>query len=429
MRIPAAPTRRLITVLGFLLASAVLIIYVLWDTGAKVPGLDNVGYESAIEVDDIDNLANAADVRMAGVVVGRVKDVSTTGDRARVVFTLDQDAAPLHRGATVRVGSKSLIGESALEVTDGAGPALPSGSTLPRRAARPGVQLRDVLSSLDQPTRQALGQFARAFGAGTHGRKEEIAQTMAGMGSLGREGHTALDALGAQSADLAELARETNTLMEAFDTGEGQIASLVQNSQRLSSATAGQRADIEATMRRLPGVLARAKTATGKLTDLSGALAPVATDLNRAAPDLNTALRELPPTAADIRGLLPSLDGALRRAPATLGRIPTFGRDARGLIPQVRNTLMDVNPMLEYMRPYGHDLAAFFTNYGAILQHTDEVGLHYLKILPVLNEQTLKNNPLPIKALTGSNAYPLPGESAHPGSFTGRYPRVERAPR
>lgn len=431
MRIPHSflPKIRLTVLVTFFIACAVFFGYLWVNSGGRIPGLTD-GYRVSMQVSDVDNLVEDSDVMIAGVKVGKVRELQPSGGRAHAVLELKPDAAPLHGGATVRVRNKTLVEETYLEIADGNGAALPDGVALPAESARPSVQLNDVMASLDPATREALGGTIRSLGTVTEGRREDVSRTLTGLGQLGRQGHDALDALAAQSEDLKRLVPQTTTLLRALDTRRGQIATLVSDANRLTQATAGGQQDIEASMRQLPGVLASADTASRDLTKLSGELQPVAKDLDAASPEVSRALQQLPATAHDLRGLLPALNGTLDAAPDTLQRVPVVSRDVKDVIPTTRVALSDLNPMLGYLKPYGRDLAAFFTNVSAQFAQRDANG-HYLRAFLIFNEQTARNNPLNTNKglLDKSNAYPGPGQSAEPGPFTGQYPRVEQEPR
>lgn len=418
------------TVVVFLGGSLAIFVYLMDGAGFRVPVVQKEPYHVAVEVPDADNLVDLGQVRIAGVPVGKVRDVSLPGPGkpALVKVAFDDAAAPLHEGVRFRVGERSAVGESYLDVVDGKGPEIPAGATLPSQAVQGSTQLRDLLASLDQRTRSAMRDMMRSLDAGTHGTRDDTSATLAGLGRLGRQGHTALDAAAAQSEDLRSLARSTTTLVRALDTGEGQLTTLVANAHRVTRATAGQRQAIESTMRQLPGTLGSAETATRSLSELSGALSPVAAGLAAAAPDLSTALRQLPAATSDLRGLLPALDGSLHRAPGTLGRVPTFAQDVRNVVPEMDSILADINPMLSYLEPYGHDFAGYIANFNATLAYTDEAGNHYLRLIPKVNERSAES-PLPVGVLTHKNPFPAPDKGDDPGPFEGKYPRVEREPR
>ncbi|GAB3141345.1 hypothetical protein GCM10027258_23800 [Amycolatopsis stemonae] len=424
---------RLSLVLAFVLACVVFLGFLLAQSGANVPLLGkSAGYRVSVRVSDVDNLVSFSDVQLAGLNCGKVAGIEREGDKVRLDLDLDDAAAPLHQGVTVQVSEKSLAGQSYVKLVDGSGPELPGGTVLADSAAKPSVQLHDVLASLDQPTRDALGSTLRSLGQATNGSADDIGRGMTGLAKLGRDGHTALDALSAQSTDLRALMAQSTTLLNALDTGQGQIADLVTDANRLTTATAGQRQAVEAALRQLPGVVGSTQTAADKFTALSGSLAPVAADLKAAAPALNTALNQLPQSTKDLRALLPSLGTTLDRSPATLQRIPVAGQDLRALAPTLGETLRDVNPMLRYLQPFGKDITAFFAGFNSVWAYKAEDGLTVLRLAAVnITSQILKTGlPLPadVGPLIKSNPYPLPGMSGTPTLYTGPYPHVERDP-
>lgn len=417
-----------IVILGtFFVVSIVYVGYLFNKAGVDNPFGNSQSYTLSFETADLDNGIPVGDVDLAGVNVGKIENVTLANGKAQVVVSLDSKAAPVHQGVIVRVGAKSIAGETYIDVKDGKGPALPSGTRLAPQAVQPSVQLRDVVNSLDPKTRESLSSLLRTAGAGTSGSKQDVANAMTGLGQIGRQGYTAVDAISAQSKDLTALAQQTTTVLGALDTGQGQVANLVEQAQRLTSATSSQQQSLSETVRRLPGVLTSTQTATDKLRELSSSVGPVAADLKQAAPFLNSALQQLPPTTADLRGLMPSLAGTLQQAPATLTRVPTVAQDVGTLIPQARTAMTQLNPMLAYMKPYGPELGAFFSNFGAMLNYTDEAGIHFFRLQPDLgNEGIVKGVPVPLpKVLTNNNPYPAPGGSLAPNgrSFTKLQPQ------
>ncbi len=421
----STPTGQRITICGFIAAAAAIVLVMLGGTQVHVPLINEARpYHVDVILEDSDNLVPAGDVRMAGVHVGDVESIDNGEHGATAKLRLDSDVAPLHDGVRVRVGEKSVVGETYLEIIDGNGAVIPAGAQLPKDVVQPSTQLHDLLRSLDAPTRTSLGHLIRSLGAATEGTRADTAALVRGLGLLGANGHTALDAIAAQSDDLRELTRQTTTVLAALDTGEGQIADLVSNARTITGSISGQRAAVEKSMLALPSTLRSTRTASGSLSGLAESLAPVAVDLRRSAVDLRAALSELPSTTNDLRALLPSLDASLRRAPATLDRVPSFGRDVRALIPDARAMLTEVNPMLAYLKPYGPDIAAWIANFSAVLQYTDEAGVHYARLQPLVNEAAVQS-PLNLPLNVRGNPYPAPGKGGYPGPYQGRYPLLE----
>jgi phospholipid/cholesterol/gamma-HCH transport system substrate-binding protein len=420
---------RILVLAVFFGIGAVVYAYLYVGVGGYVPFVTSSQYTLALKLADGDNMVTAGRVSMAGVKVGEIRDVEREGDHLRATFTVDEDYAPLHQGLHVRLGERSLVGESYLDVKDGKGPALPSGAVVPAADFQPSTQLHEVLASFDPKTRSDMSSMLRELGAGTDGTQQDVSGLLGGMGNLGRQGNTALDAIAAQSDDLKSLGQDTSTLLDALDNSQGQIADMVTSANRLTKATSAQRTSIEATMRTLPATLDSARSASDDLTTLSGSLSPVVNKLRDASPFLSDALHRLPGISKDLRGLMPPLSGTFDRAGATLHRVPKFGEDARDTIPQAREFVRDLNPMLQYLKPYGPEISAFFVNFNAIVKYTDEAGMNYIRLMPMINDHAVQTPVAYNGPFTYKNPFPKPGSQPDPGPWDGTYPHVERLPK
>lgn len=417
---PAALRRaRSATVFGFLAAMAV-IFAILWvNFGGSIPGVTG-GYRVTAVLADTQNLVYDSEVRIAGVPVGKVRDLQHTPEAVEVALEIRGDAVPLHQGAQVRLRAKTLIEETYLEVSDGTGVALPDGGRLPASAEQASVKFDDLLDTLPPDTRATLASAVRRLGVATDGEAQALSATLSALGRLGRDGHDALDVLASQSEDLAALVRETTTLLAVLDEGEGQIARMVTAAERLTRASASRDAKLEEAVRLLPGLLDKTRAASPPVRELAAALTPLAEPLRRAAPDLNAALAELPGATAELRGLLPPLDGVLDRSPATLTRTPAVAADASALIPVLRVGLADLNPMLAYLAPYGRDIAAFAANAAQVVNASQPNGVSAGRFLVVIDANFIR------EAVAGKphNAYPPAGGAVNPQPFSGSVPRV-----
>jgi phospholipid/cholesterol/gamma-HCH transport system substrate-binding protein len=427
MRIPhrALPSIRLGVLAAFTAVCATVFSYLWVNSGGRLPGVSPNGYLVSLDMPHVSNLVYDSDVMIAGVKVGSVAALGVDGNQAHVTLRLTSNA-PLHQGAKVHVRAKTLVQETYLEITDGRGTPLPSHSTLPTGSALPYTDLNAVLAGLNPATRTAVGSVVNELGATTQGTRDSIAQTLSGLGMLGNQGSTVLDALSAQSAQLTELTRNAALLLTALNTRQGEIAAAVRSANALTQATSGESSQIAQAMRELPGLLTAARTAGGSLSTLATSLAPVAVNLGAAAPDLNAAIAQLPQTAADLRGLLPSLNSVLDQAPATLNRVPKVTSDLTNLLPAVRVDLDDVNPMLAYLAPYGHDIASWFAGFAAVIS-TGDAASQLVQAMLVFNQQSYKGVPIDtnkLGPLNQTNPYPAPGSNTNPGPWSGTYPRI-----
>ncbi|MFL6089600.1 MAG: MlaD family protein [Aeromicrobium sp.] len=417
-----------VAVLAFVGLCAVIFGFLWLHAGGRLPLISQKGYRVSVTLPDADNLVFQSDVRMAGVRIGKIEELKVVGRQAKATLQLTDDAVPLHQGATITVQNKTMIEETYLSVVDGKGAELPNNTTLPKSAGIRSVQLNDILTSLDQPTRDQLGSMIRSSGLVTDGTKDDVDDLLTGLGSLGRDGNGALEAAAAQSEDLAQLTRNMTAVMRALDTQHGRIVRLAQDSDQITAASAGEKEDIETIVRQLPPFMESARKATKDLERLSDPLGDVADNLDEAAPYLSAALVELPDTTHDLRLLVPELDRVIDRGPATFQRTPRFVDSAQPVVKSFSVLLQDLNPMLTYMKPYGHDFVAQFANVGLSAGATDSAG-HILRVRPVFSGHSVNS---PVKGLLPGmfyNPYPAAGASDNtPVTFSGQYPRVYRDP-
>lgn len=415
-----------ITVLAIVLLCIVGFLWLWAGAGGAVPSLSS-SYRVSFRTDDVKNLRPAGDVRIAGVLVGRVVDQKTDGREASVELQLDKDFAPLHTGATVQVGMKSVIGQSYVSIVDGKGKELPSGTVLPGRSVIPPVDVDEVIGTFDAPTKKALHDVLASLGPTTQGSRQSVSQLLDGAGMIGREGYTAADAIAAQSQDLKSLVNEANQILGALNTGRGQLASMVQNAQALTNATAGQSEQLARAVQGLPGLVDAAGSATSVLGGLGKDLSPVASDLDAAAPQLAAALQDLPPITHGLRTLLAPMNSSLGRADQTLSQVPELSRQVSAISPGLVTTLNNLNPMVQYLVPYGTDIGSFFGNFGGSFNVPLENGVKAVRLAPIFSEYSVRNLPLNLQLLNPlhwNNPYPKPLQAAHPSRYKGKYPRI-----
>ncbi|WP_110208473.1 MlaD family protein [Nocardioides daejeonensis] len=423
---PLAPR---ITVFTIVVVCILGFIYLWNGTGGPTPAL-NGPYKVKFVADDIKNLRPAGDVRIAGVLIGRVVKQENEGGKAVVEVEIDDEFAPLHDGATVRVGMKSVIGQSFVAVVDGTGAELRNGHVFEGESVIDPVDIDEVVSTFDKPTRKALASLLGSLDPATKKSGKSIDGLLDGVGMLGREGYTAVDAIAAQSKDLAALVNEANTILVALNTGRDQIGSLVRNAQQVTSATAGESDQLAAVVRKLPGLVNSAGQATSTLDGLATDLAPVAADLDRSAAPLSVALKDLPPITDGLRSLLDPMDSSLGRADETLDQVPALAAMLRDIAPDLDTLLANVNPMVKYLAPYGVDIGSMPGNFAGGFDIPLENGVKAVRLAPLFSQYTVRNNPLNLMAidpLHWNNPYPKPLTAESPGApgYT-NFPEIEK---
>ena len=233
-------------------------------------------YTLKTKFNNVAGLKPGAPVRVSGVEVGTVKDVAFSGTDVEVAFELSRDMQPrITTESTAVIGSVSLLGESALDLT-----AASRGTPVPefgyvRSRPTPG-QLADVAEgarrSLEQATQ--LIKDVRA-GKGTVGRlftdealyrdvqgftaaAEAVAQNLrAGRGTVGR----LLDDEAVYRSLDASL-RNLQAMTARINAGEGSLGRLL-NDPAFGSSLTSTTANLDA----MTGRVNRGEGTAGKLVN------------------------------------------------------------------------------------------------------------------------------------------------------------------
>ncbi|ORB31109.1 MCE family protein [Mycolicibacterium parafortuitum] len=97
----------------------------------------------------VSRLKPGEDVRIAGIPVGTVKDITITGDHATVSFTVD-NRQQLYTSTRAAIRYQNLTGDRYLEILAGPGELrkLPAGATIPRDNTEPALDLDALLGGL-----------------------------------------------------------------------------------------------------------------------------------------------------------------------------------------------------------------------------------------------------------------------------------------
>ena len=147
--------------------SSLLIAIGLYLAFTKQLPFTSAGYELHATFENAATLRPTSPVRIAGVNVGKVTSVERDGDAAEVTFTVDDEGQPIHDDAEVKIRPRLFLeGNFFLDLE----PGQPERARARRRRHDPvtqtatAVQLDEVLTALQAPTRKGLQQALAGFG-------------------------------------------------------------------------------------------------------------------------------------------------------------------------------------------------------------------------------------------------------------------------
>jgi ABC-type transporter Mla subunit MlaD len=127
----------------FSLSCIGLLLFLWLSFGGTLP-FNPRGYRFEVAFPNAFDVADQADVRIAGVSVGSVvsKQLDPRDNRTLVTIQMRNQFAPIRRDTRAILRTKTLLGETYIELTPGSprSPPLPDGGRLPNGQVIPAVQ-------------------------------------------------------------------------------------------------------------------------------------------------------------------------------------------------------------------------------------------------------------------------------------------------
>src|SRR3954447_4765603 len=347
----AAPTLpKLLTMVVFALTCFGLLLFLWLSFGGPIP-LKPEGYRVKVAFPEATQLGLQANVRVAGVSVGKVvkKDVdSTHPNRTVATLQLDNKFAPLSQDARAILRQKTLLGETYVELTPGhaKGPKVPEGGWLKDSRVAKTVELDEVLQALDPVTRKAFQNWqqslAKSIGTGPSSRGRDLNDSFGNLPGFSQDATDVLQVLDEQSAEVQRLVKNTGVVFGALNENEAQLHNLITNSSDVFSATQKEKEALAQTFHIFPTFLDESKATFAKLEGFSKNTDPLIRQLQ-------PAMRDLKPTLADTRALAPDLQHLFRNLD------PLITASKTGL-PALRDVLNATNPVLQQLQPFLENL-------------------------------------------------------------------------
>jgi virulence factor Mce-like protein len=324
--------------------SCVGILLFLWVSfGGPVP-LKPKGYEFKVAFPEATTLPTQADVRIAGVNVGKVVKLSLDKGGARTIATIDlkKQYSPIPKDTKAILRQKTLLGETYVELSPGNAKTakLPDNGRLADTQVEPTVELDEILSAFDPATRKAFRQWVQQSGQVINGgRGQDLNDAIGNLQGFAEDGAGVLGVLDRQSTDLRNFVKNTGVVFHALTERQGMLHDLVVNSNNVFSATASQQKALadtfdilptfedesKATLADLQGFSKNTDPLVNDLKPVADRLAPTVKDLNGLAPNLQTLFQsKLPPLIAAARPNLPNGARFLRGASPLMDGLHTF---------------------------------------------------------------------------------------------------------
>ena len=420
----ASPTRgRIFVIAAFSLSCFGLLLYFWLAFGGPIP-LKPEGYRVQVAFTDASTLADQADVRVAGVTIGKVvdKQLAPEGNETVATIEIDSDYAPLSVDSRAILRQKTLLGETYVELTTGSKDArkLDEGARLDDGQVAQAVEFDELLQTFDEPTRKAFRAWQASVARAGAGRSRDLSDALGSLQPFTENAESVVDVLDDRRAGLRNLVANAGKTFEEVTRDEVALTTLVQSNAELFGELSDRRDALAQSIRILPTFLDESKATLARVGTFAVDTEPLLRDLDPALDDLQPTLASLHEVAPDLEHLFDNLDPLIDAGDAGL---PALSRTLRGLDPTLAAAdpfLRQVNPLLRFLELNQVKLGDFMNTPAATLAGIrstvpdSKSNGHVLPQIIMAGGQTLPS--LTRGAGDRGNAYPRPNTRLDPGA-------------
>jgi phospholipid/cholesterol/gamma-HCH transport system substrate-binding protein len=390
--------------------------------------------------DNASQIVRGDQVRVGGVPVGSVTDITLTHDyRARVTIHVESSLTPLHEGTTaaIRVPSLTTVAGRYVSLAPGPNnrPALRAGATLPTSSTQTTTDLDQLFDTLNPRTRKGLQEL---FVGGAESYAGAEAQA-------GVSAEYFAPAFAAVTRVFAELTHDQKTFtnflihtaqsLSTIAAHRQQLTELVGHGDETFQALGAEQTQLEQGVRELPATLRQGNRA---FTQLPSTFAALRSLVNVAKPDTT----ELAPFFARLGSLVNAAQPVLHNLSVAISRpgpandltdaalgLPAFAQAVQTSAPAAVKGLQESVPVTAFFGPYSPDLMSAARDFGVNAGYYDANG-HYARTAFTFDNFKLGENNTLIPATPQEGAQGLklhqlrrcPGAGATPSPADGSAP-------
>jgi phospholipid/cholesterol/gamma-HCH transport system substrate-binding protein len=396
---------RIAAMVLFTLSVFGLLMFLWASFGGTLP-LRPEGYRFKAAFPEASLLVVEADVRLAGVNVGKVKkkELGPGGRTTLVEMEIDNRFSPIKADTRAILRQKSLLGETYVELTPGSARAddLDEGETLPRSSVQDTVELDEVFEAFDPETRRNFQEWMHEAGiVSTEEYSRDLSDSLGNAAPFFEDGADLLRPLDEQEVALRQVVRDTGRVFDAISRENGQLRGLIVNGDATFSALASRDDALAETFQIFPTFLRETRATVGRLERFARNTDPLVRDLREPAEDLAPTLRDLGDLSPDLERVFRDV-GPLADASET--GIPAAERFLEGAEPVLEAThrfMPELNPILSYLSYAREQIAGFISTGGAAIagngdgsyMNPNSTAEHYLPQVAIIDGRSFSQRP------------------------------------
>jgi phospholipid/cholesterol/gamma-HCH transport system substrate-binding protein len=401
----------------FTLSCVGLLLFLWLSFGGTMP-FNAEGYRFTVALPNAFDLADQADVRIAGVNVGKVvgKELDAKDNRTLVTVQMYNQYAPIRKDTKAILREKTVLGETYLELSPGPprGPPLPDGGRLANGQVVPSVQLDQIFNTFDPTTRDAFRSWQQSAAQAVTGNDQNLNFTLGNLPTFAINFDQVLQVLDVEHKSVVNLVRNGGTTFAALNRDPAALRNLITAGDTTFGTLARNNAALSATIHAFPEFLTQSRLTMA-------ALKPFALNADPVVRDLIPPARLLKPTLVAVNQLSPYLRTLFTKLgplitvsakglPATQRTLKGLGPNA--LLSQLGPFLEQLNPIINWLSQHQQLTSDFISNGGpGFFARTNTFGGggtgHYLRQFGPTGPETLSFAPNRDPNNRG-NTYPTP---------------------
>jgi virulence factor Mce-like protein len=364
--------QRFAAILGAGVVVVVVVVVIAVESGGA-------SHDLLATFDSATQLVPGQQVRVAGRSVGELGNIKLRDGLAVVQLKItDNRVWPLPQGtrAIARWGSTSSYLWRFVELLPGprSAPPLRNGALLRTSETSTPFELDQLWRVFRGSTHGQTGALVDELGATLNGRAQDLQLGLqAAPGGL-HQTAAFVRQVGEDEYALSQLALAGNRTVTALATRDAQLGDLVDQAAGTFDELAAHTGAEQRALDRLPGALGQGKRTLARLDRSLGGLDTLVENLRPGAPALARMAGPAARALKELRRVAPLATSTLTagtRAAPPLGDLFDVGT---GFLPLLGNDLAGLTPTANCVRPYGPEIAGFFSTWDGAGKNYDSQG-------------------------------------------------------
>ena len=215
--------------------------WLAFNIGQPKPGFLDNSYKLSAYFQDANGLPTAADVRVAGLQVGKVTAIGKDSEHpgaTRVDMSITDSNVTVHTNAFAKVRPKTLLGEKYVDLDPGTGDhdVLPSGSPLVNTDTN--VENDTVFNAFDTQTRQAEQKVIQELDQGLTAREGDVQAILPQLDTVVRDLAPVAKVYEKDNPVVDQIFTNVTTVMQTLADEHTQLAGFLSNGNQALQAIA-----------------------------------------------------------------------------------------------------------------------------------------------------------------------------------------------